>query len=304
MGGAVEEPGWSDELAAVWSVKAAESLRARAIYSGCFVCEIVLEGACPRCGHPMVSTHPARGVTPPEARSEPPDADQFRRRLLVLRCNCAHAHEGCPGDMRGCGAVFAVWVAWADSEGPGTPPSRMSEPAAGPTPTLLALEQEQALQSIRANELADVRKAAENWRTGLGALLAILVAVLFIEGKQSLDEISSTLVQVLLAALLLTSAFAALYGAYRAVRAANGIPSDEYAGNDDSALMRLVDKGKDKLPKGWFRTPDDPAEYETVGAWRHAFVQLAVNDLRHAKVATIASLLMFAVAVLITWVAS
>ena len=206
--------------------------------------------------------------------------------------------------MRGCGAAFAVWVAWTDSEGAGTPPSRVTVPDAGPKPTLLALEQEQVLQSIRANELADVRKAAENWRTGLGALLAILVAVLFIEGKQSLDEIGSTLLQVLLAVLLLTSAFAALYGAYRAVRAANGVPSDEYAGNDDSALMRLVDRGKDKLPERWLRTPDDPAEYETVGAWRHAFVQLAVNDLRHAKVATITSLLLFAVAVLITWVAS
>ena len=204
--------------------------------------------------------------------------------------------------MHGCGAVFAVWVRWADSRGAGTPPSRAIEPEPGPKPTLLALGQEQALQVTKTTELADVRKAAENWRTGLGALLAILVAVLFLEGKQSLDEIGSTVLQVLLAALLVTSAVAALYGAYRAVRAANGIPSDEYAGNDDSALMKLVDRGKRRLPKDWLRTPDDPAEYETVGAWRHAFVQLAVNDLRHAKVATIASLLLFAVAVIITWI--
>ena len=63
--------------------------------------------------------------------------------------------------------------------------------------------------------------------------------------------------------------------------------------------MKLVDTGKRKLPKGWLRTPDDPAEYETVGAWRHAFVQrfaAASNFAGHRL------LLLFAVAVIITWI--
>ena len=158
---------WRDELAVSWSAAAAEALKARAVYSGCFVCEIVLEGACPRCGHPMVSTHPARGVTPPEAQDEPaPGDERERRRLLVLGCCCAHAHEGCPSDMQGCGAVFAVWVRWEDSRGPGTPHSRVIEPEAGPKPTLLALEQERALQLTKTAELADAAQGGRERRTG------------------------------------------------------------------------------------------------------------------------------------------
>ncbi len=92
--------------------------------------------------------------------------------------------------------------------------------------------------------------------------------------------------------LLLVSAALALFGAYRALRAAYGTPRDEYLG-EISPLFR-------RLPS---TTPRYIYDYGTVSAWHHAAAQTAVNDLRLAKGATIGSLLAFAAAASVTWFA-
>jgi hypothetical protein len=154
------------------------------------------------------------------------------------------------------------------------------------------LEEEKELRASAATQLADVRKAAESWRNGLAGFLAILVAVFFIKGKSSFDDIDGGGWKALLAALLLVSATLALYGAYRALRAAFGTPRDDYLG-EVSPLFRLLHR----------TTPRDIYRYGTVSAWHHASARTAVGDLRQAKVATVFSLIAFGAAAAITWYA-
>jgi len=122
--------------------------------------------------------------------------------------------------------------------------------------------------------------------------LAILVAIFFIKGKDSFDDISGTAWKVALAVLLLFAAATALFGGYRALRAAYGTPRDEFLGEVPKPFQRLRPT-----------TPRNTDEYDTVSAWHHAFTRQAVNDLRLAKAATIASLLAVTAAAAITWFA-
>ena len=298
--------GWSDELSAELSQQATASLRAHVIYCDGEAYEIALEGECPRCHHVMVSSHVARGVTIPGSPVESADASS-RSRLITTECCCSHRHGGAPSNTRGCGAAFALRVSFDHiSSGPGSesaPRCATAQLTARSAATLLGLEQERAMQVAQQTELADVRSQAGNWRTGLGALITVLTVVLFVQGKKSFDDLPHQWLRWILAALLIASASAAIYGAYRAVRAAYGLPSDEHTGSEGSPLMASVERLKEHLPR-WLttKTPGDPAGYATVGAWRHAFARLAVNDLRQAKVATIVSLIAFLCAAIVTWI--
>lgn len=98
---------------------------------------------------------------------------------------------------------------------------------------------------------------AENWRTGLAALLAVLTATLFIKGKSSIDDIDPGLWRWSVIVPLLLAGIAATFGAYRAIRAAYGVPRDEWV---------EVDKGLRK--------------HGSLSAWSHAFAVTTVNDLR------------------------
>jgi hypothetical protein len=228
-------------------------------------------------------------------------------RRVTADCSCLHTHSKAPAGRTGCGAPFAVWVAWSTDTCTGSRfrrwlrtlsgqpegEERKVEPLrsageAGP----LALEEEKELRASAATQLADVRKAAESWRNGLAGFLAILVAVFFIKGKSSFDDIDGGGWKALLAALLLVSATLALYGAYRALRAAFGTPRDDYLG-EVSPLFRLLHR----------TTPRDIYRYGTVSAWHHASARTAVGDLRQAKVATVFSLIAFGAAAAITWYA-
>jgi hypothetical protein len=275
--------------------------------------EIVLEGKCPRCLHQTVSTHPIRAImsdSVARALAEkdgvpPPEACAIRR--VTAECCCLHEHPNTPAGKRGCGVPFALWVSWSTGTCTrsrlrrllrrrlGKPAGARREvgplvPAGEPTP--LDVLEERELRTSAATQLADVRKAAESWRTGLAGFLAILVAVFFIKGKDSFGDISGTAWKAALATLLLVSAALALFGAYRALRAAYGTPRDEYLGEVTPLFRRLPST-----------TPRHIYDYGTVSAWHHAAAQTAVNDLRLAKGATIGSLLAFAAAASITWFA-
>jgi hypothetical protein len=231
----------------------------------------------------------------------------YELRRVTSECCCLHEHPNGPEGKEGCGAPFAVWVSWSTDtctrsrlrhwlrslRGKPEGEERKVEPlqSAGKAEPL-ALEEERQLRTAAATQLADVRKAAESWRTGLAGFLAILAAVFFIKGKSSFDDVSGTGWKVVLATLLLASGTLALYGAYRALRAAYGTPRDEYLG-EISPLFRLLHP----------TTPRDIYKYGTVSAWHHASARTAVGDLRQAKVATVGSLVAFAAAAAITWFA-
>ena len=239
------------------------------------------------------------------AAAAPPEDYALRR--VTTECCCLHDHPNSPEGKTGCGAPFAVWVAWSTDTCTrsalrrwlrsllGRPPGqeRKVTPlwSAGKAQPF-ALEEERQLRAAAATQLADVRKAAESWRTGLAGFLAILAAVFFIKGKGSFDDVSGTGWRVALATLLLASGALALYGAYRALRAAYGTPRDEYLGEISPLFRRLHPT-----------TPRDIYKYGTVSAWHHASARTAVGDLRQAKIATVGSLMAFAAAAAITWFA-
>jgi hypothetical protein len=261
----------------------------------------------------MLSTHPIRAVMSDASAKVAAASDEvappagYALRRVTTECSCLYKHTNAPEKQPGCGVPFALWVAWSTDtctrswfrrwlrslygKLPGD--ERKVEPlrSAGAAEPL-ALQEERQLGAAAATQLADVRKAAESWRNGLAGFLAILVAVFFIKGKDSFEDIDSGTWKAFLATLLLVSGSLALYGAYRALRAAYGTPRDEYLG-EVSALFRLLHA----------TTPRDIYKYGTVSAWHHASARTAVGDLRQAKVATVLSLVAFGTAAALTWFA-
>jgi len=290
---------WSDEPDPKWNQDAANALTARVMPHGYDATEIVLEGRCPRCGHQTVSTHPVRSVmSDEEARAQAaadgcPAGPREGLRRVTAQCRCRHDHPETPDTEDGCGMPFALWVYWAREGEEGR--RRAARRCAARATSLLDLEEELALQRSASSQLADVRRSAESWRTGLAGFLAILIAIFFIRGKDSFDDIGGAGWKALLAGLLLFAAGSALYGAYRALRAAYGVPRDEYLG-EVSGVLRVI-------PDSLRSTPRDIHDYGTLSAWHHAFARQAVTDLRHAKVATVASVIAVASAAAVTWFA-
>jgi hypothetical protein len=287
---------WSDEPDSGLNRAAVEALEVRVVPAARQPTEIVLEGKCPRCLHQTASTHSVRTlISDEEARRlaagdgfSPPEGAALRR--VSAQCDCRHEHPQTPAGEHGCGAPFALWAAWSREVGESG--DRVVTTAAALRTSPLEVREERALEASARTQLADVRKAAESWRTGLAGFLAILVAIFFIKGKSSFDDISGTGWRVGLAVLLLLAAACALFGGYRALRAAYGTPRDEFLGEVPKLFRYLPET-----------TPRHIHEYGTVSAWRYAFARQAVNDLRLAKVATIASLGAVACAAVVTWFA-
>jgi hypothetical protein len=292
---ATESIPWSDDPRASWS-EAAAKLEVHVAPPQGRATEIVLEGRGPRCHHDFVSTHPVRSTMSDEqarelaGKTDLGPTDKLRR--VTAQCCCTYVHTGAPEGRAGCGAPFALWVSWPETSVGSTEAERAVERwSAGPAEPL-ALEEERQLRAAATTQLADVRKAAESWRTGLAGFLAILVAVFFVKGKDSFDDIVGDGWKISLAALLLTAGVLALYGAYRALRAAYGTPRDEYLG-EVSRLFRHLQP----------TTPRDIYTYGTVSAWHYASARTAVGDLRQAKVATVGAMIAFGAAAAITWFA-
>lgn len=252
---------------------------------------IVLDGACPRCRHPMTSVHPVHGALSQEASAarmtgEGSHTDAYRYRLIATTCSCVHPHKHAPEGQHGCGAPFAVGVRWGRRR-PGKAKLLLAHA------TRFERDEERALQQTLAAQVEQVRKAAESWRTGLGAFLGVLVVVFFVKGKTSFDAIADNRRWIVGGLLVLTAA-TALYAAYRAVRAAYGTPADEYTPGSGRLWRRL----RARLPP---TTPRHIHDYQSVGAWRDALAGQSVTDLRHAKTATVVSAIAFVVATVLTW---
>jgi len=230
----------------------------------------------------------------------PPEDYDFRR--VTGECCCKYEHANTPEGRSGCGAPFALWISWSLKPMQGWWRKLRSQPKGGhrdvpapepaSVPRPLDLEEDRLLRNASATQLEDARKAAESWRTGLAGFLAILIAIFFVKGKSSFDDISGSGWKWALGVLLVVSAALALFGAYRAIRAAYGVPRDEYVGEVPWPFRHLPPT-----------SPRHIYDYGTVSAWRHAMARTSVNDLRWAKVATLGSLATFVSAAAITWIA-
>jgi len=257
---------------------------------------VVLDGRCPGCCGVMTSVHTGRGpltqaeaferITPDDREGATPETHSYR--VIATQCGCCYEHPEAPENERGCGAPIALVVRW--------PRDRPDDVK------LFSVEasaferlEERALQETLTAQLSKVRNAAESWRTGLGGFLAVLTVVFFVQGATSFNDVASGW-HWPLAVLLMSSAASALYGAYRAIRAAYGTPADEYVPGRGLVWQAL----RKHLPA---TTPRQIHDYDSVGAWQDALAGQSVTDLRHAKVATVLAATCFAAAAAVTWLA-
>ncbi|MEI8406736.1 MULTISPECIES: hypothetical protein [unclassified Kribbella] len=145
-------------------------------------------------------------------------------------------------------------------------PTEQGEKAATPKP--------HDVEDLAAEQLDTVRKTAENWRTGLAGLLALVATVLFLKGPESISKIvpwarwSVSIMLVLCLSL-------ALAGAWLSLKAAFGTP-------------RSVDVAE--------------IEYEGgVKPYRAGLARKAVGHLNWAKRLTVSAVVMLSAATLLYW---
>jgi hypothetical protein len=137
-------------------------------------------------------------------------------------------------------------------------------PGTGPANVELAEE----TQELKDTELERVRKTAENWRTGLAGILALITTVSVVKGRDTIIDLAFPW-NVLVGALVLFALISAAVGAYYALRSAYGWP--------------------ERVPAGQLRK------------WKYQRSEEAVADLGNARNLTFATLLFLALAIGITW---
>lgn len=137
-------------------------------------------------------------------------------------------------------------------------------PGRGPADVRLA----EKLQELRETELERVRKTAENWRTGLAGLLALITTVSVVKGRDTIAELA-LLWKILVGVFLLLALISAAAGAYYALRGAYGWP--------------------ERAPAAELRE------------WTYQRSEDAVADLKSARNLTFATLALLVPAIAITW---
>jgi hypothetical protein len=123
-------------------------------------------------------------------------------------------------------------------------------------------------QELRDTELERVRKTAENWRTGLAGLLALITTVSVVKGRDTITDLA-LLWKVLVGVFLLLALISAAVGAYYALRSAYGWP--------------------ERVPTGQLRK------------WRYQRSEDAVADLKKSRNLTFVTLALLALAIAATW---
>ncbi|MFB6888050.1 hypothetical protein ACFCX4_01875 [Kitasatospora sp. NPDC056327] len=157
---------------------------------------------------------------------------------------------------------------------PPLPPPRYRRPSAAPTPRELA--EDEAWREYSEQSLDRARSSAEEWRTGLGVLVTVIAGGLILKGPSSTADLT-TVWRAALTAALATGFAGALYGLWRAVRAAA-------AG------------GTEQVDRDAVR-----AKYGSLGRYKAAAAARVTADLRVARVALLISLPLVVAATLASW---
>lgn len=130
------------------------------------------------------------------------------------------------------------------------------------------IDRAEELQELRRTELERVRKTAENWRTGLAGLLALIATVTVVKGRDTITDLASW-AKVAVGIALLVALICAAVGGYLALRAAYGWP--------------------------------EQAPTSEQRKWRYQRSLEAVRDLRRARNLTAATLVFLVAAIGLTW---
>ncbi len=142
----------------------------------------------------------------------------------------------------------------------------------GPASTASSRDRTRQLQELRRTELTRVRTAAENWRNGLAALLALITTVSVVKGRAAIDQLPFR-AQVAVGVALLAAVICAAAGAYLAMRAAYGMPTIQQLSGSTEELV----------------------DFERASAVK------AMGELRWAVRLTFATLALLVTAIGVTW---
>jgi hypothetical protein len=151
-------------------------------------------------------------------------------------------------------------------------PVQLKTPVGLPSSTSLA--DYEAWSLLVANQLADVRKTAENWRNGLVALIGLVATFSVIKGSNDLSGLSGWAAYSV-GVLLSLTLVCAMFGAWKSLAAAYGTPS----------FISLE-------------------QFRALGGANGFHLDLAIkaiSNLRWARRATIATVILVALAVALTW---
>jgi hypothetical protein len=147
------------------------------------------------------------------------------------------------------------------------------EPPVG-LPETVAGDDDAAWDALVQTQLADVRKSAENWRTGLAGILALVTGFTLIKGPTDVSSLESWASYVVGVLLLLALACAA-FGAWQSLGAAYGSPGT--------------------LTRQDYRAAGGATGFDLKRATD------AARKLRDAKLATIGALFLLCGAIGLTW---
>ena len=151
-------------------------------------------------------------------------------------------------------------------------PVHLKPPTGLPTPAAFA--EEDAWSSLVATQLTDMRKTAENWRNGLVAMIGLITAFSVIKGPDQVNGLDQWAAYAVGLFLFLALACAA-FGAWMSLAAAYGTPS--------------------------VITREAVRKFGGITGYKLELARKAVSKLRLAQAATLATLLLLAVAVGLTW---
>jgi hypothetical protein len=147
------------------------------------------------------------------------------------------------------------------------------EPVQG-LPTRLSAADEEGFSKLVSMQLDNARKAAENWRNGLVAIIGLIAAFSVIKGPSEISGLGDGFGYVVGILLALALASAA-YGAWLSLDAAFGSPS-------------LITREQFQNQGG-------------IDGYRLNLARHAANELGCAKAATVVTLVLLALAVAVTW---
>lgn len=218
-----------------------------------------IDGFCPRCKHPvhyylnqqafgLVATDGGGAKAVPADQKEillslplpvpaEPQAPAGLSCTFALHCDCAEIHSN---GKDGCGAWLSLEATWRAD---GTQPQL----TAGPALSLLEEHAAEARDALAGSELGRVQAAAANWKTGLGALFALIPTLVVVKGTDTVDKLSSgdkTVVGVLIAVgtlLAVTATLLALRAAYGPLRRTPTLGDDLTAARESEVDRTLSD---------------------------------------------------------------
>jgi hypothetical protein len=103
------------------------------------------------------------------------------------------------------------------------PPTPPKYKMPGRAPTAADIDDQERFHKLASTSLADVRGAAEKWRTGLAALVTLVTGGLLIKGPESANDLTTGW-RLAITILAGGGIAVAIYGLWRALKASAGIP--------------------------------------------------------------------------------